>query len=73
MPFAFILIKTPLRETKKSSAMIFGKDVRGGGREGVMCTFHGQQKVEITHHEKSDKPLYGSLIAKSKKFTVHGV
>lgn len=32
-----------------------------------MGTFHGQQKVEITHHEKSDKPLYGSLIAKSKK------
>lgn len=53
--------------------MIFGKDVRGGGREGIMCTFHGQQKVEITYHEKSDKPLYGSLIAKGKKFTVHGV
>ena len=38
-----------------------------------MCTFHGQQKVEIKDHKKWDTRPYGSLIAKSKKFTVHGV
>ena len=44
-----------------------------GGGEGVLYTFHGHQKVEITHHEKSDKRHSGSRIAKDKNFTVHGV
>ena len=36
-------------------------------------TIHVNQKVEMMHHEKSDKQFLGSCFAKSKKFTVHGV
>ena len=36
-------------------------------------TIHINQKVEIMHHEKSDKQFLGSCFAKSKKFIVHGV
>ena len=36
-------------------------------------TIHINQKVEMMHHEKSDKQFLGSCFAKSKKFTVHGV
>ena len=37
-----------------------GWGVGGGGyRRGgwVLRTFHGRQKVELTHHEKSDKRI----------------
>ena len=37
------------------------------------CTIHINQKVEIMHHEKSDKQFLGSCFAKSKTFIVHGV
>ena len=39
----------------------------------VKRTIHVNQKVEIMHHEKSDKQFLGSCFAKSKKFTFHGV